>query len=321
MYYVYKYTDKNDGIIKYIGIVYGQSRSLSQRIKQHLNDYWNKEGDWKIEYFSDGLSSRTECETWESHLIAKHQTFKWYNKAKSNWGICKFLENETPEWKLFNQNEINGEEFLISKFSSYHRVNLASLGKEQINEIKYLSKACSNRFTKQDIYNIAELIDRDDLPKDITKDIHSKYKFIHEMYCIFNKKYDSIISDTEPLDHFFMFRNVVRDEVNKLVAHNKLRKKYSRILYDELIILLHCDRNYYYLNDLKEILECTSYKRYPDFRRKVIEPAIEEINKYTDLQVDFYTTEKRSISKIYFNVERKRDIEIKNWLKNISETP
>jgi plasmid replication initiation protein len=67
---------------------------------------------------------------------------------------------------------------------------------------------------------------------------------------------------------------------------------------------------YYSLENLKEILECTSYKRYPDFRRYVLEPAIEEINKYTDLLIDFYTTEKRNISKLYFNINRKTKAEL-----------
>lgn len=62
---------------------------------------------------------------------------------------------------------------------------------------------------------------------------------------------------------------------------------------------------YYTIDELKDILDCRNYKRYPDFRRKVIEPAIEEINQYTDIFVDYYTTEKRNISKLYFTICRK----------------
>ena len=67
---------------------------------------------------------------------------------------------------------------------------------------------------------------------------------------------------------------------------------------------------YYPIGELKAMLECTIYKRYPDFRRKVIEPAIEEINKYSDIMVDFYTTEKRNISKLYFTITRKDKAEM-----------
>lgn len=62
---------------------------------------------------------------------------------------------------------------------------------------------------------------------------------------------------------------------------------------------------FFELEDLKKILECTNYTRYPDFRRYVIEPAIEETNKFSDLLVEYYTTEKRNISKLYFKISRK----------------
>ena len=32
---VYRYIDENDGVIKYVGIVYGNSRTLEQRVKEH----------------------------------------------------------------------------------------------------------------------------------------------------------------------------------------------------------------------------------------------------------------------------------------------
>lgn len=67
---------------------------------------------------------------------------------------------------------------------------------------------------------------------------------------------------------------------------------------------------YYSLDQLKHMLECTTYKRYPDFRRKVIEPAVAEINKYSDIMVDCYTTEKRNISKLYFTITNKTKAEL-----------
>lgn len=98
-----------------------------------------------------------------------------------------------------------------------------------------------------------------------------------------------------------------------------MKSKYSIRLYEILKAKIKNNNRlewYYYIDDLKNILECTSYKRYPDFRRYVIEPAIEEINKYTDLLVEFYTLEKRSISKIYFNICRKSKEELIQTQKN-----
>ena len=38
MAYVYRYTDLADNIIKYVGIVYGENRTLKQRIYEHFRD-------------------------------------------------------------------------------------------------------------------------------------------------------------------------------------------------------------------------------------------------------------------------------------------
>lgn len=92
-----------------------------------------------------------------------------------------------------------------------------------------------------------------------------------------------------------------------------MKCKYSIRLYELLKAKLKTGdflEWYYSIDELKTILECTSYKRYPDFRRYVIAPAIEEINKYSDLRADYYTTEKRNISKLYFTITRKTNAEM-----------
>lgn len=106
-YYVYRYADKTDGIIKYVGIVYGKARELPQRISEHRKDSWHKNGDWQIDYFSDSLLSRGDCEIWESHLIAKYETFKWYNKAKISWGLCSLIGNAEPKWIRFSLDDFS----------------------------------------------------------------------------------------------------------------------------------------------------------------------------------------------------------------------
>ena len=50
MAYVYRYIDENDGIIKYVGIVY--KRMIDVRIKAHASvDDWRDKGNWRVEYF------------------------------------------------------------------------------------------------------------------------------------------------------------------------------------------------------------------------------------------------------------------------------
>lgn len=40
------------------------------------------------------------------------------------------------------------------------------------------------------------------------------------------------------------------------------------------------------IDDLKKKLDAESYERFPDFRRRIIDPALEQINKYADFFVD-----------------------------------
>lgn len=92
-----------------------------------------------------------------------------------------------------------------------------------------------------------------------------------------------------------------------------MRCKYSIRLYELLKAKIKNGDSlewYFSIDELKKILECMNYKRYPDFRRKVIEPAIEEINKFSDIHADYYTTEQRNISKLYFTITRKNKAEM-----------
>lgn len=94
--YVYRYTDISDGIIKYVGIVH--KSSLDKRLSDHAyRDDWCKGHNWKVEYFC--CNNRSEAEAFESHLIAKYKTWKYYNKSKAGWGENSFLPNVEDKWK------------------------------------------------------------------------------------------------------------------------------------------------------------------------------------------------------------------------------
>lgn len=101
MGYVYKYTDVDDGIVKYVGIVWSENRTLLQRLKEHqLYDWWCNGKQWKVEYLY--VNNKTDCEGLESHFIALYNTDKWYNKNKTNWGISNVYSMIEWEWKEFN---------------------------------------------------------------------------------------------------------------------------------------------------------------------------------------------------------------------------
>lgn len=69
-----------------------------------------------------------------------------------------------------------------------------------------------------------------------------------------------------------------------------MRGQYSPRLYEILKSYQKNNREWFFdLDELKKLLDCENYDRWPDFRRRVVEPAVEEINKFTDLNVAYDT--------------------------------
>ena len=110
MAYVYRYIDENDGIIKYVGIVY--KRMIDVRIKAHASvDDWRDKGNWRVEYFE--CDNRSVAEAFESHLIALYGTDKYYNKAKKGWGINKYLPDVESWWQIYSESRFTSYESMI----------------------------------------------------------------------------------------------------------------------------------------------------------------------------------------------------------------
>lgn len=61
------------------------------------------------------------------------------------------------------------------------------------------------------------------------------------------------------------------------------------------------------LEELKDILDLTDkYSEYKDLRRYVIDPAVKEINKYTDISVSYETVKhNRIVTDLIFSIEEK----------------
>lgn len=99
---VYRYIDTEDGIIKYIGIVY--KSDLEKRIMDHAyRDEWCIGKNWEIQYFE--CENRSEVEAFEAHLIALYETWRYYNKVKATWGINKYLPRVEGWWKSANATQ------------------------------------------------------------------------------------------------------------------------------------------------------------------------------------------------------------------------
>ena len=71
MNYVYRYIDKSDNIIKYIGIVCRDTENALER-----------------------------------HFIAMYGTNRWYNKAKTTLGLLSFVKNDF-EWVTLYDNYVS----------------------------------------------------------------------------------------------------------------------------------------------------------------------------------------------------------------------
>lgn len=96
---IYRYIDLRDNIIKYVGIVWANNRTLDDRIREHsANDSWCKGGYWKVEYLNRDIQNRMDAELLEAHYIGKFDTGKWYNTYKSSWGRSTLLDDSNDQW-------------------------------------------------------------------------------------------------------------------------------------------------------------------------------------------------------------------------------
>ena len=98
MFYVYRYTDLRDDIVKYIGIT---KRKLQLRVKEHdkQDDWLDNLVYWDIDYFC--VKNQSEAEAWESHLISEYCTYNWYNKGKADWGSITSFTDITVRWNMY----------------------------------------------------------------------------------------------------------------------------------------------------------------------------------------------------------------------------
>lgn len=102
------------------------------------------------------------------------------------------------------------------------------------------------------------------------------------------------------------------------------KSKYSIRLY-ELIKSIHYreEETYikqYSIDELRKALGAEIYKAYPNFRQKVLLPAVDEINEYSDKDISFKPIKTgRAVSHIEFTISTKGDIQ-KSYVRELVET-
>lgn len=105
---------------------------------------------------------------------------------------------------------------------------------------------------------------------------------------------------------------------NKYFTHYQLKyilpmkSQYAIRLYE---LLKSYQRNniewFFDIDPLKKQLNCENYTRFPDFRRWVIEPAVAEINEFTDIKIAWEPVkEGRRVARVNFYMVGKRKAEL-----------
>jgi plasmid replication initiation protein len=100
-----------------------------------------------------------------------------------------------------------------------------------------------------------------------------------------------------------------------------MSSQYSPRLYEILKSYQYNNRQWFFeIEDLKHLLDCKNYERWPDFRRYVLEPAVAEINKYTDIAICYSVTKNgRKVVKVNFSMAGKTKSEIIKTQREIAE--
>lgn len=106
-----------------------------------------------------------------------------------------------------------------------------------------------------------------------------------------------------------------------------MRSSYSIRLYELLKSFSGFSCKEFDIDDLQMKL-CSCYKRFPDFRRKVLEVSTKEINLYTDIEISWQPIKKgRKVVKVKFDIKKRagwdycRNMYRSNYKLNNKENP
>ena len=88
-----------------------------------------------------------------------------------------------------------------------------------------------------------------------------------------------------------------------LLSTLPMKSSYSFRIYEILKSYAFTKMHTFDVDDLKSKLGCTNYTNFKDFRKKVIEVAVKEINQYTDIEVSWQPiTKGKKVIKLKFDI-------------------
>ena len=97
-----------------------------------------------------------------------------------------------------------------------------------------------------------------------------------------------------------------------------MRSQYSIRLYELLKSYEYQHRKIFDIEDLKRILSAENYNRFPDFKRKVLDISLREINDLSDLNATYeIIKEGRRYAKLEFSMRLKKDMSerLQTWAR------
>ena len=101
--------------------------------------------------------------------------------------------------------------------------------------------------------------------------------------------------------------NFTQYELYNILA---LKGKYSIRLYEFFKSYSFMREKKFDINELKKILQAEHYINYKDFRNRVLEKAVREINQYTDIEVSYTTENKgRKIIALTLYIKKKEPLD------------
>lgn len=85
-----------------------------------------------------------------------------------------------------------------------------------------------------------------------------------------------------------------------------MKSSYSMVLYELLKSYAFTKSHTFKIDDLKNLVGATTYENFKDFRKKVIEVGVREINEYTDLEVSWQPiTKGKKVVEVQFFIRLK----------------
>jgi len=136
-----------------------------------------------------------------------------------------------------------------------------------------------------------------------------------------NKQSGTVIIKIDDMMKPYLLQLRERFTQYELLYTLAMKSQYSLRLYELLKSYEFQHNKVFELEDLKIKLSAENYTRFPDFKRKVLDISMREINSLSDINIDFaIIKEGRRYAKIEFSIKLKKDLgeRLRTWA-NIEE--